>query len=245
MPYDRVSDLIADTPLRREVLARLDDTGVKVLDIEFLRISRALKIEDVLPVFEAGARLGANHVLCAGNDTDEDLLAERMAEVCDAAAPFGLSIHLEPIPIAGVDIQNLTQARRVLEKANRPNSGVVVDPLHFDRAKEQLEDLAAYPRHFLHYLQFCDAPAERPTSTAGLLFQARYQRAIPGEGGLDLLGILRALPREIPIGVEAPLADLVHRVTPAERAKRLAQATRALLARLDEADASANQSARG
>ncbi|MCC6474781.1 MAG: sugar phosphate isomerase/epimerase [Burkholderiales bacterium] len=234
MPCDSVPALLGEAPLRREVLARLADTGVQVLDVEFLRIGRHTRAADVLPVLEAGAELGARHVLCAGNDSEETRLAERLAEVCDAAAPLGLTINLEPIPIAGVvDVHTLAQARRVLALAGRSNSGVVVDPIHFDRAGERLEDLAVFPRQWLHYLQFCDAPAERPARTEDLLHQARYQRRIPGEGGLDLAGILRALPAGLPVSVEAPLADLQQRVSAVERARRLARATRALLARVD------------
>jgi sugar phosphate isomerase/epimerase len=232
MPQDIPHPIIGDTPMRREVLARLAATGVKVLDIEFIRIRPESRAADFLPMMESGARLGARHVLAGGNDPDEARLAERFAELCDAAAGFGLSVNLEPIPIPVVDLHTLAQASRVLSAAGRANGGVVIDPIHFDRAGERLDDVAGIPRKWLNYMQLCDAPAERPADTEGLQFQARYERMIPGEGGLDLPGLLRALPRDLPISVEVPLTALARSVGAVERARRILKATHALLQRL-------------
>ncbi len=236
MPQDTPHPIIGDTPMRREVIARLAATGVRVLDIEFIRIRPESRAADFLPMMETGARLGAQHILAAGNDPDEGRLAERFAELCDAAASFDLSLNLEPIPIPVVDLHTLAEASRVLAAAGRTNGGVVIDPIHFDRAGERLEDVAGVPRKWLHYMQLCDAPAKRPADAAGLQFQARYERMIPGEGGLNLLGLLRALPRALPISVEVPLTALARSVGEVERARRNLEATRALLHRLEEED---------
>lgn len=224
--------IVGDTAMVREVLRRLDDTGLQVLDVEFVRLTPDVRIPDYVPMLETAARLGAKHVLAGGNDPDERRLAERFAELCDAALPLGLTINLEPIPL--LDVRTLAQAARVLACADRPNSGMVIDPIHFDRSGERLADAACIPRKWLHYMQLCDAPAERPADTAGLQFQARYERMIPGEGGLDLAGLLRALPRDIPIGIEVPMAALARTVGAKERSRRLLAATRALLRRLED-----------
>jgi len=228
--------IIGDTPMVREVLGRLGDTGLKVLDVEFIRITPDVRIADYVPMLETAARLGAKHVLAGGSDADEGRLAARFGELCDAASPLALTINLEPIPL--FEVRTLAQAVRVLAGADRPNSGIVIDPIHFDRSRERLADAACIPRKWLHYLQLCDAPAERPADAAGLQFQARYERMTPGEGGLNLRGLLRALPRDLPIGIEVPMAALARSVGAEERARRLLAATRALLRRLeDEADA--------
>jgi len=224
--------IIGDTPMVREVLGRLGDTGLKVLDIEFIRLTPESRVADYAPMLETGARLGAQHVLAGGDDPHEQRLAERFAELCDAAAPFGLTANLEPIPL--FELRTLAQAMRVLAAADRPNSGILIDPIHFDRSGERLADAARIPRKWLHYMQLCDASAERPADAAGLQFQARFDRMIPGEGGLDLPGLLRALPREIPIALEVPMAALARTVGAAERARRLLAATLALLRRLED-----------
>ncbi|MDH4189245.1 MAG: sugar phosphate isomerase/epimerase [Betaproteobacteria bacterium] len=228
--------VIGDTPMRRELLRRLDDTGMKVFDVEFIRITSELRVADFLPMLETAARLGAKHVLTGGSDADEQRLTERFGDLCDAALPLGLTINLEPIPL--LDVRTLAQAERVLAGADRRNSGIVIDPIHFDRSRERLANASRIARKWLHYMQLCDAPAERPVDAAGLQFQARYERMIPGEGGLDLTGLLRALPPDLPIGIEVPMASLARSVGATERARRLLAATNALLRRLeDEGDA--------
>lgn len=85
-------------------------------------------------------------------------------------------------------------------------------------------------------MQLCDAPAERPQDTAGVLYEARAERMFPGEGGLDLLGLLRAVPRDIPLSLEIPTAKLAETVGATERARRALAATKALLAKLEQVD---------
>ena len=224
--------IIGDTPMVREVLRRLGDGGLKILDVEFIRLTPDTRVADYVPMLETAARLGAKHVLAGGNDPDEQRLAQRFGELCDAAVPFGLTANLEPIPL--FELRTLAQAGRVLAAADRPNSGIVIDPIHFARGGDSFEDIARIPRKWLHYMQFCDAPAERPADAAGLQFQARYERMIPGEGGLDLPGLLRALPRDLPIAVEVPMTSLARTVGAVERARRLLAATQALLRRLED-----------
>ena len=224
--------IIGDTPMVREVLRRLGDGGLKILDVEFIRLTPDTRVADHVPMLETAARLGARHVLAGGNDPDEQRLAQRFGELCDAAVPFGLTANLEPIPL--FELRTLAQAGRVLAAADRPNSGIVIDPIHFYRGGDSFEDIARVPRKWLHYMQLCDAPAERPADAAGLQFQARYERMIPGEGGLDLAGLLRALPRDLPIAVEVPMTSLARTVGAVERARRLLAATQALLRRLED-----------
>ena len=78
-------------------------------------------------------------------------------------------------------------------------------------------------------MQLCDAPAERPATLEGLLHQARSERLLPGEGGLDLRGILRAVPRDTPISIEIPQEALAKTVPAVERARRALVATHRLL----------------
>jgi hypothetical protein len=80
------------------------------------------------------------------------------------------------------------------------------------------------------------AAAERPTTTDALIHQTQAERQFPGEGGLDLMGLLRALPRELAIGIETPARRLALTVAPVERARWALVATRTLLRTLDDED---------
>jgi sugar phosphate isomerase/epimerase len=229
-PQEVRYETVGATPVIRDVRARLDDTGVAVLDIEILRLEPETRVADFLPVLEAGALLGARNALIAGNDPDESRLTQRYGELCDLAAPFGITPCLEPMP--WTDVRNFAQGARILRAAARANAGMLIDAIHFDRGGSMAAEIDSVPRKWFRYVQLCDAPAARPSDTEGLLFQARAERLMPGAGGLDLLGLLRALPRDLPIALEIPMATLTLTMDAVERARRMRHATEALLARL-------------
>ncbi len=130
-PEEPVYPVIGDTPMVREIARRLASTGVAVLDIEILRLKPTTKPADYLPVLETGARLGARHVLVAGNDADEARLVTNFAELAALAAPLGLSLVIEPMP--WTDVREFRAALRVIETSGARNAGILIDAIHFDR----------------------------------------------------------------------------------------------------------------
>ena len=220
-------EIVGATPLRRETLAALKDTGIGVLDAEILRLKPDTSVADYEPMLETAATLGARYVLVAGNDPDEARTAERLASLCDLAKPYGLSPSLEPMP--WTDAKDIVQGARIVKAAGRANTGLIVDPIHFDRAGSSTKTLRELPREWFGYVQFCDAPAERPADLDTLLYQARAERMIPGEGGIDLAGILRALPDGLPLSIEVPMNEWAKTANALTRARRLREATLAVL----------------
>lgn len=207
------------------------ETGVRTLDVEILRLRPDTRVGEFAEVLEVGAEFGARYVLVAGNDDDERRSADNFAALCDLARPLGLDPHLEFMPWTG--IRDLRQAARVVEAAARDNAGLLLDAFHFDRSASSLEDLRAIPPARLGYAQLCDVVGARPASMDEILRQAREERRFPGDGGLDLLALLRALPENLPLSLEVPALDLLARgVSGAERARLAIERTRALLARL-------------
>src|SRR5262249_61540711 len=90
-PYD----ILSDGPLLRETLGRLTDTGVSVLDTEFLRFEPDQPVAVPEGFLEVSARLGAKYVLVMSAEPDETRTIERFGELCDRAAPHGLTVGLE------------------------------------------------------------------------------------------------------------------------------------------------------
>ncbi len=221
---------IGDTPLTRSIERRLADTGVRLLDIEIFRLLPETDVEAFVPALETGARLGATQVLVAGNDPDPARLGDRFAALCDLGAPLGFTMNVEPMP--WTEVKNVSQGLRLLAAAGRPNAGLLIDPIHFDRGGDVPANIAEIPRARLRYMQLCDAPAERPRDVETLIFQARSERLMPGDGGLDLEGILRAMPPDIPIALEVPMRTLAQTVPAVERARSMRAKTEALLATL-------------
>lgn len=203
-----------------EIERRLADTGVRVLDLEIFRLSPETKVADFEPALSTASRLGASELLVHGADADESRLIENFGRLCDLAARYRLVANLEPMP--WVEIANVAKAKRVLDQAARSNSALLVDAIHFFRAGDRFAEI---PKR-LNYMQLCDARPERPADMQEIIRQARADRLFPGEGGLDLQGLMRALPADLPISVEIPYAKPM---SPLERAQRALAATQELL----------------
>jgi sugar phosphate isomerase/epimerase len=144
--------------------------------------------------------------------------------LCDLAARYRLVANLEPMP--WVDVSSVAKALRIVRGTGCTNSGLLIDAIHFFRAGDTLDVLTSVPREYLHYAQFCDARGERPNDMQEIIRQARSDRLMPGEGGLDLTGLLGALPAELPLSLEIPYAKPMR---PLERARRAREATLKLL----------------
>jgi sugar phosphate isomerase/epimerase len=216
-PYNHRFDVV-------QVEKRLADTGVGVLDVEVFRLTPQTSIKEFEAVMATAQRLGATELLVHGADPEEARLIDAFGRLCDLAAGHGLSANLEPMP--WVDVSNLAKAMRILDGAARANGGLLVDAIHFFRAGDSPRELAKVPRRFLRYMQLCDARPERPADMQEIIRQARSDRLFPGEGGLDLKGLLGALPAGIPISLEIPVAK---KIEPLERARRALAATNAIL----------------
>lgn len=221
--------MLGDTPMMRETLARMADTGVRVLDVEVLRLRPDSAYDDTLRILDAGVRLGARGVLVIGNDPDEARFVERFGAVCAAAAERGMRACLEFMIFSAV--KTLADAVRILDRVAHPAGAVLVDALHLQRSGGIPADVAALPPDRLPYVQLCDGPFEpvRPPEEVALT-EARTGRLFPGDGEMPLRELVDALPPAAALAVESPVADLAGK--PPGEVARLAYAA---LARFDRA----------
>jgi len=215
--------LMDDPVMLRETKAVMAGTGVKVLDLEIIRIGAQFDAQAYLAFLDVGGQLGAAHVLVAGDDPDEARLTERFATLCDGLRPFGLTADLEFMP--WTPCSDLAAAKRVLAAAARPNAGILVDALHFARSASRLDQLDDIPREWLHYAQMCDGTVPGPTTHEGLIFDARCERLLPGEGGIDLRALFGKLPPDIAVSIEIPSDSRAPAMGYGEWARRAAAAT--------------------
>lgn len=223
--------LVADAELRRQTQARLRDTGVRVLDLEILRLKPETRVADFEPILAVGAEFGGTELLVAGNDADEARMTERFAELCELAEGYGIHPHLEFMP--WTDAPDLATAWRVVRNAGRDNGCVLVDAFHFDRSGSSLQDLAQLPALRMRYAQLCDVAGPRPDDMQEILRQARNERRFPGDGDCDLAGLLRTLPATVPLSLEIPTRQLLEQgVSALERASLALDKARTVLARL-------------
>jgi sugar phosphate isomerase/epimerase len=207
----------------RETLLRLADTGLSVLDTEFLRFEPEYPVAIPEGFLETSARLGAKNVLVMSAEPDEERTLERFCDLCDRASQYGLRVCLEFAVYTGV--RTLADAARVVARSKRSNSSVLIDALHFSRSGGVPADVATVDPLLLRYAQICDAAPDMPRSddTPALIREARTGRLLPGEGVLPLKDLVAALPAGIPLAIEAPCRATAH-LPALERAKRACQA---------------------
>ncbi len=101
--------------------------------------------------------------------------------------------------------------------------------LHFGRSDSTLEELAGLPREWFRFAHVCDAAREVPKTMDGIIHTARDERQFPGEGGIDVRGILGCMPQDIPYALEIPRVTLTHAVGPEEVARLAITVTRSYL----------------
>ncbi|MDQ1850145.1 TIM barrel protein [Gemmobacter fulvus] len=198
--------LHADPAALRDTRAALDATGITVNDIEFVRLTPEFRPEALLPFLDAGAALGARHVICAPYDPDLARLSDNLAALHRLARPFGLTCALEFFP--WTNVPGLSAARDVVERTGIADVGILIDTLHFDRSASALADLEGLPPARLPFLHLCDAAVHPPYSTEDLLHTGRAERLPPGSGQIDLPAILSRLPPQVPVALEVPMSAL-------------------------------------
>jgi sugar phosphate isomerase/epimerase len=219
--------LMDDPALMAQTKAALKDTGLYVGDIEFVQIKPETRVEDLLPFLDAGAELGAGQVITAPYDPDLGRLAQTLGTITEAAKERGLGTVMEFFPWTVVP--DLAACWDLVQAAG-PDTGMLVDSLHFDRSGSSHSLLAAIPAERLPFAHLCDAPVQPSYTTYELLHNARAERFAPGDGQIDLAAYLRALPKDIPLGLEVP-RPVPPEMLPQELT-HIAQATRALLTQL-------------
>lgn len=219
---------LSDRAELRRTQHALSATGIEVADIEFLRLTPDFRIEDVLPLLDTGAELKARHVIAAPYDKDLARLSDRLAELAEASESRGLRAVLEFFP--WTPVPDLETCWQVVWSAG-PLPGILVDSLHFARSGATLAQLAEIPADRMPFAHLCDAPVRAAYTTEELIDTARRERLLPGEGEIDLVSLIRALPDGIPLALELP-GPLRGNETIHSRLLRIHQATKATLAKL-------------
>ncbi len=219
---------LADDPtLMRKTRRALVETGLKVHDIELARVHDDMHPTKYLPAMEVAAELGAKAVLSSIWTQDLAYATEKFAQICDLAAPFGLSVDLEYVPISSVN--TMASAAAILRTVQRPNAGLMVDMHHFHRALDRPEDLDALPREWFHFAHLCDAQSEIPADRAEMTRILREERLYIGEGGIDIASILRHLPLSV-YSIELPHLQRAKELGYAEHAFRCLESAKAYVA---------------
>lgn len=120
---------------------------------------------------------------------DLDRAAADFAALCDFARPYGLRICLEFIGTAP-QVSDVKTANQMVDAANRPNGGLVVDTFFVHQGGTQLADLAAVPIDRILNVQLADAKPGPPEKLNML-----EDRLFPGEGAAHVQDVVSLLYR--------------------------------------------------
>jgi len=219
--------LMHDPALLRETKAAIAETGVGVLDIEFVKITPEIDVAALEPFVAAGAELGARYVITAPYDPDLTRLADRLGAISDLAGRHGLRAILEFFP--WTEVACLGDAVSVVEATGRPDCGILVDTLHYARSASHAGQFAGVPASRFPFVHVCDAPAGSNFTREQLFHAGRVERLPPGEGGIDIRGILANLPPDIPIALEVPMTAMTAVEGEEAVARRVLTAAKRLL----------------
>jgi sugar phosphate isomerase/epimerase len=214
-----------------EMRAVLRLNGLRLVEIEFLAGWATGSWSPALPGIEAAAHaLGGRHV-SAGEFRGD--IALDTGEALDVAATslrahadrLGLLVALEAFPWSA--IADLGIATELIRRAGAANAGLMIDVWHFWNTGGRLEQLENLPGAGIAAVQLNDGPLVHDD----FLTHARSQRRLPGEGDLDVVGLVRAVHGAGytgPYSVEANTPEL--RALPVlEAARRAADAANQVL----------------
>lgn len=184
------------------VRQRLQGAGLVALDIEVIWIGPGRAVSDAARrLIAAGAELGARNVLIVSANPDAADTRHQFGALCELAEGAGLRAVLEFLMIG--QIRTLQEALEVVRDVGHAAGGVLVDALHLQRCGAVPEDLAGLEPRLLPYAQLCDGPAALAgADRQHYLEDAVDGRSAPGEGGLPLARLLRALPPLTPLSLE-------------------------------------------
>lgn len=218
-----------DAALRREMTAVMRDRGISISLGEGMNVRAGTDVRDRGPDLEIMTELGVHRINTVSLDPDPDRSVEQFGLLAEMAASFGMETTLEPSP--GLTIGDLRTALYAIRQVGRPDFRLLIDTMHIVRSGSTPDDLAALEPDVIGYIQLSDAPLV-PT-TSNYMAEAMFERMAPGTGGLPLLDLLAALPRDRVIGLEVPIRSQAEAgVGTRDRLSRCVEAARSLLAQL-------------
>ena len=217
--------------------AALDRHDQLLVEVEFLQLwagppgSEGEAAEQERLAFELADGLGARHLQLGGPyHGPVERAAEAFAGLCDRAAERGVLVSLEYLPEM-TNVESAAQALAIVGLADRPNGGICVDAWHHERGPDTLADLAAIDGVRVTSVQMDDGPAVR--TEPDYMTDTSTNRMAPGEGGFDLVGLIRTLDGlgvDAPLGLEVISPSLAGSGPPDAVARRCADGMRSVLA---------------
>lgn len=209
----------------------LKEYDMPLMDIELARVRPDLDINEYEPAFEKAAELGGTDVLGSVWTRDKAYYTEQVGKIAEMAKKYGLKYNVEFLPWAGV--RNLQEAITLVDTVGADNLYIMVDTLHAGRAGVTGAELARTDPKYFNFIHLCDGPAGPDgdpvlanINDELMLFTAREGRMYPGEGVMDIAGMVAGMP-DIPLSIELPNLKRIQELGVAGHAKRCLETAKA------------------
>ncbi|MFD5595468.1 bifunctional sugar phosphate isomerase/epimerase/4-hydroxyphenylpyruvate dioxygenase family protein [Streptomyces griseorubiginosus] len=192
------NDLLASPLAPEEIAARTADLGLSIDLYQPMRDIEAVSEEDFVRnlrrarhKFELMRRLGADTVLVCSSVSpravnDDSLAAEQLSRLADLARESGVRVAYEALAW-GRHVSTYDHAWRIVEAAGHPALGTCLDSFHILSRGSDPKGIEDIPGEKIFFLQLADAPR----MAMDVLQWSRHHRCFPGQGGLDVAGLLR------------------------------------------------------
>ncbi|MGH3314879.1 MAG: TIM barrel protein [Nocardioidaceae bacterium] len=217
------NDLVASPLAPAEVASRCADLGLRidlfqpVRDIQGVPPERFDAVLHRLRVkLAVMAELGVSTLLACSNVqadslADPDLTAQQLHRVGELAAEHGATVAFEALAW-GRHVNRVGQAWDAVQRADHPAVTLAVDTFHMLAHGDDAAALTGVPGDRIGFLQVADAPL----MDMNVLDWSRHFRCFPGQGALDVTGVVAAV---LEAGYRGPLSlevfsDVVREAEP-------------------------------
>ncbi|MGW6397944.1 bifunctional sugar phosphate isomerase/epimerase/4-hydroxyphenylpyruvate dioxygenase family protein [Streptomyces sp. NPDC055134] len=204
------NDLLASPLTPEEIRARTADLGLTIdlyqpmRDIEAVppqEFERNLRRAE--HKFRLMNRLGTDTVLVCSSVSplavdDDALAAEHLHRLAESAQEHGVRVAYEALAW-GRHVSTYDHAWRIVEAAGHSALGTCLDSFHILARGSDPKGIEDIPGEKIFFLQLADAPL----MAMDVLQWSRHYRCFPGQGGLDVTGLVRHV---INAGYPGPLS---------------------------------------
>jgi 4-hydroxyphenylpyruvate dioxygenase len=183
-----------------EVARFAADSGIAILSLQSLRDFEALPDDDRAWTLKRARRfldlaveIGAPLLIVCANTRSNtldnpDVAAADLAMLADMAAERGLRVGYEALSTSRT-VRTYLEAWRIIEKADRPNLGLVLGAVHTFATGADFAALKSIDPERIFLVHLADAP----TLKMDVRLLSRHFRLFPGQGDLPIAELFDAL----------------------------------------------------
>jgi 4-hydroxyphenylpyruvate dioxygenase len=204
------NDLVTSVMSPEEARARAADLGVAIELYQPFRDAEAVpprlfevNLRRAEHTFATMERLGATMLLVCSSVSpdsvdDDALAAAQLRTLAERAARHGIRIAYEALAW-GRHVDDYRHAWRIVRAADHPNLGLCLDSFHILAGGADPSAIETIPAEKIFFLQLADAP----NLPMDVLYWSRHYRCFPGQGDLDVAGLVTYVLRT---GFDGPLS---------------------------------------